>query len=75
VIKNEKQYRITKAQVRRFEEALTELAGQERRAKITPLLWAAQRDAAASQLHDLRTKSRPTNAFIPGKARVDAGRG
>jgi len=29
MIKNEKQYRITKAQVRRFQDALTELAEQD----------------------------------------------
>jgi len=54
MIKNEKQYRITKAQARRFEEALTELARQERPASITPRLWQAQRDAAESQLQELQ---------------------
>ena len=54
MIKNEKQYRITKAQARRFEEALAELARQERPANIAPRLWGAQREAAKSQLHDLR---------------------
>lgn len=54
MIKNEKQYRITKAQARRFEEALAELARQERPSKITPRLWQAQRDAAESQLQELQ---------------------
>jgi DNA-binding transcriptional regulator YiaG len=54
MIKNEKQYRITKAQARRFEEALAELARQERPSNITLRLWQAQRDAAASQLQDLQ---------------------
>ena len=54
MIKNEKQYRISKAQVRRFEDALAELAGQKRPANITPRLWQAQREAAESQLQDLR---------------------
>jgi hypothetical protein len=31
MIKNEKQYRITKAQARRFEYSLTELAGKSAR--------------------------------------------
>jgi ribosome-binding protein aMBF1 (putative translation factor) len=53
VIKNEKQYRITKAQVRRFRDALTELAGQERPSNITPRLWEAQRQAAESQVQEL----------------------
>ena len=30
MIKNEKQYRITKAQVRRFQDAVAEVAGQAR---------------------------------------------
>jgi ribosome-binding protein aMBF1 (putative translation factor) len=56
MIKNEKQYRITKAQARRFEEALAELAPQERPANIAPRLWQAQRDAAESQLRDLQAE-------------------
>jgi ribosome-binding protein aMBF1 (putative translation factor) len=56
VIKNEKQYRITKAQVRRFRDALTELAGQERPSNITPRLWQAQRQAAQSQMGELQTQ-------------------
>jgi ribosome-binding protein aMBF1 (putative translation factor) len=54
VIKNEKQYRITKAQVRRFQDALAELAGQQRPSNIAPRLWEAQREAAQSQMEDLR---------------------
>lgn len=54
MIKNEKQYRITKAQARRFEEAVAELARQERPSNITPRLWQAQRDAAESQLQELQ---------------------
>ncbi len=38
--------RMSKAQARRFEEALAELARQKRPANITPRLWRAQRDAA-----------------------------
>jgi ribosome-binding protein aMBF1 (putative translation factor) len=54
MIKNEKQYRITKAQVRRFQDALTELAGQKRPANISPRLWEAQRQAAQSHMEELR---------------------
>jgi ribosome-binding protein aMBF1 (putative translation factor) len=54
MIKNEKQYRITRAQARRFEEALAELAGQERPSNVTPRLWRAKRDAAESQLRELQ---------------------
>ena len=54
MIKNEKQYRITKAQVRRFEDAVAELAGQARPSNISPRLWEAQREAARSQIEELR---------------------
>lgn len=54
MIKNEKQYRITKAQVRHFQDALAELAGQKRPANIAPRLWEAQRHAAQSQMEQLR---------------------
>jgi ribosome-binding protein aMBF1 (putative translation factor) len=56
MIKNEKQYRITKAQARRFETALLELQGHPRPANITPRLWQAQRDATESQLQDLKNQ-------------------
>ena len=54
MIKNEKQYRITKAQVRRFQDALAELAAQSRPSNIVPRLWEAQRQAAQSQLEELQ---------------------
>jgi len=56
LIKNDKQYRISKAQARRFEDALAELGRQKRPANITPRLWQAQRAAAESQLQDLRNQ-------------------
>ena len=54
VIKNEKQYRITKAQVRRFLDGLDELSGQQRPSNISPRLWQAQRQAAQGQMEELR---------------------
>lgn len=54
MIRNEKQYRISKAQARRFAEAISELDRQKRPRNITPRLWQAQREAAESQLHDLQ---------------------
>jgi ribosome-binding protein aMBF1 (putative translation factor) len=53
MIKNEKQYRIAKAQARRFEDALAELSSQERPGNVSPRLWKAQRDAAESQWEEL----------------------
>ena len=54
MIKNEKQYRITKAQVRRFQDALGELSRQQRPSNITARLWAAQHDAAQTQMLELQ---------------------
>jgi len=67
MIKNEKQYRITKAQIRRFEEALEQLAGQGRPLHIEPRLWQAQRDAAKSQLQDLRQEVAAFERLHEGK--------
>ena len=67
MIKNDKQYRITKAQCRRFEDALAELSRQVRPVNIAPRLWQAQRDAAESQLHDLQEQ-------IDGYERLHVGK-
>lgn len=54
MIKNEKQYRITKAQVRRFQDALAEFGGHQRPSNISARLWDAQRQAAQSQMEELQ---------------------
>jgi ribosome-binding protein aMBF1 (putative translation factor) len=69
MIKNEKQYRITKAQARRFEEALADLARQERPSNITPRLWQAQRDAAESQLQELQEQIDAYEGLHMGKSK------
>ncbi|MFN0191667.1 MAG: helix-turn-helix transcriptional regulator [Aestuariivirga sp.] len=69
MIKNEKQYRITKAQARRFEAALAELARQERPSNITPRLWQAQRDAAESQLQELQEQIDAYERLHMGKSK------
>ena len=58
MIKNERQYRITKAQVARFDQALERLAGQtpEGTACIQPRLRQAQEDALRSQRDDLQAE-------------------
>ena len=70
MIKNEKQYRITKAQARRFEAALAELARQERPANITPRLWHAQRAASASQLQELQEQIDAFERLHIGKSKA-----
>jgi ribosome-binding protein aMBF1 (putative translation factor) len=69
MIKNEKQYRITKAQVRRFQDALAELAGQERPSNITPRLWEAQRQAAQSQMEELQKQVEAYERLNMGKSK------
>ena len=54
MIKNESQYRITKAEAERFQQALSELDNRPAGANgVHPLLQKAERDAMASQLEDL----------------------
>jgi ribosome-binding protein aMBF1 (putative translation factor) len=55
MIKNERQYRITKAQAQRFEKALVDLAScAEDQKHKNPILFEAQASALHSQLDDLR---------------------
>lgn len=57
MIQNERQYRITRAQARKFEHALHEI--EKRRAgQIHPVLHKARVDAIRSQLQDLRRELR-----------------
>ena len=69
MIKNEKQYRITKAQVRRFQDAIAELAGQERPSNISPRLWHAQRQAAQSQMEELQEQVQAYERLHLGKSK------
>lgn len=54
MIKNEREYRITKAQTAKFEQALSQLSAQEEGAGLHPLVQKAQRDAVQSQLEELK---------------------
>ena len=69
MIKNEKQYRITKAQVRRFQEAIAELAGQQRPANVSARLWEAQRQAAQSQMEELQEQVEAYERLQLGKSK------
>ena len=54
MIKNERQYRITKNQVDRFSRALANFRRQPEESKdVHPLIAKAQEDALQSQLADL----------------------
>jgi ribosome-binding protein aMBF1 (putative translation factor) len=69
MIKNEKQYRITKAQVRRFQNALAELTGQVRPSNISPRLWEAQRQAAQNQMEGLQEQVEAYERLQLGKGK------
>ena len=57
MIKNARQYKITKTQAKKFEQALANFAHVKERDKIThPLLLKAQEDALDSQLKDLKAE-------------------
>lgn len=69
MIKNERQYRITKAQVEKFAVALRELATQEP-TKEHPLLRKAQVAALHSQLADLQQDLEEYAALRSGQRKV-----
>lgn len=59
MIKNERQYRITKSQAQKFEQALAQTHASpadrdDARQAVHPLLRKAEEDALKSQLEDLR---------------------
>jgi len=54
MIKNEREYRVTRAQAARFEQALAELARVGSEERLHPLLEKAQRESLQSQMGDLR---------------------
>ena len=67
MIKNERQYQLSKAQIREFESAsaAADQAGTE--ADIHPRLAAAQRDAIRSQIEELNHEVREYEAIKSGK--------
>ncbi len=68
MIKNERQYRITKAQVDKFAQALKEVTTpDDTPGQIHPLLQKAQGDALQSQLTDLRSQLEEYEALRSGK--------
>ena len=58
MIKNERQYRVTKAQAERFLEALRELEGETADGLGLHPLFKAKKDAVRSQLVDLEGELR-----------------
>jgi DNA-binding transcriptional regulator YiaG len=56
VITNERQYRITNAEVKRFEEALAERTASGPSPDVHPRIHQAQLDAMASEIDELRAQ-------------------
>jgi transcriptional regulator with XRE-family HTH domain len=70
MIKNERQYRITKAEAEKFGRAVAELAAAGTRPKVHPLLQKAELDGLRSQLEDLRAEIEEYEALKAGKRTV-----
>ena len=67
MIKNERQYRITRAQADRFSEALRSLETDDaHQAGLHPLLLSIQKDALRSQLSDLQAEITEYEALKAG---------
>ena len=64
MIKNERQYRITKAQANRFSQTLRSLGEV---AGVHPLIVKAQREALSSQIADLEGELREYESRLEGK--------
>ena len=72
MIKNERQYRITKTQARRFEQTLKELmSGSHEDEDLHPLIAKAREEAIRSQLTELRSEIEEYEALKSGKFELD----
>ena len=72
MIKNERQFRITKAQRDKFAQALNEiLAPENKQPQIHPLLQKAQEDALRSQLTELEEQIKEYQELKTGKTRLE----
>ena len=68
MIKNERQYRITKAQAQKFQVALTQLkAGAGGSAHLHPRLRQAEQDALESQWKSLQAEIAEYDALLNGR--------
>lgn len=70
MIKNERQYRITKAEAEKFERAVADLAAGGTRPNVHPLLQKAELDGLRSQLEDLLAELQEYEDLKAGKRTV-----
>ena len=68
MIKNERQYLITKAQVSRF---VRTLEGLSEEVEVHPLILKAQKEAVRSQISDLEADLREYESLKAGKFKLD----
>jgi transcriptional regulator with XRE-family HTH domain len=66
MIKNERQYRITKAAAEKFEKSLAKLDAEGLPPGVSPRLAEAEREGVLSQLQDLREELREYEALRAG---------
>ena len=73
MIKNERQYRITRTQAERFARTLEDLRSRPEGADgVHPMIAQAQVDAVSSQLADLEAELREYEAIRDGRFEVEA---
>jgi transcriptional regulator with XRE-family HTH domain/Zn-dependent peptidase ImmA (M78 family) len=71
MIKNERQYRVTQAQLKKIEQALAKFTDSSHKSEdVHPLLWKAQQDALQSQLSELREEIEEYEALRAGQREV-----
>lgn len=70
MIKNDRQYRITKAQLAKFEQAKRSAPAPSSGQALHPLLLKAQRDAVESQAEELREQVKEYEALQSGKRQI-----
>lgn len=70
MIKNERQYRIARAQVEKFAQALAQIEQKPADAGTPPLLRKAERDALRSQMESLHGEIRAYEDLRSGEQRV-----
>ena len=70
MIRNERQFRITRAQAQKFENAINDLVSASDNPGIHPILMKAQIDALKSQLGDLKAELEEYEALRTGQRHV-----
>lgn len=71
MIRNEREYRITKKALREFEQVVTEYPEHPPEgAQVHPLIWQTGREAYRSQLEDLKTQVAEYEALRSGLRQV-----